>query len=1223
MGVSWRSSRAIVSGKRFELASDSAAGEFLSRRGRRVGLLDVVIFTVVSMVVVMIWGQQSKAVGLAAVATSSTTVSRAALDKAPLSIDFDKGDIKGAVAAAAAGRDDMENSDSSGLRVIEDGIAEGAMLVVHGLETEAETEDDEHGEDHSGDDTSQNPKPVPLPPPAIDALTPRAQDPGFVSEAEIEKERERKLQARLRRKLAKRRKWVSRMKRRVMETALARGLSTDETQRLLADAAAKRWRGDIDLAPGAESETSTIVSDGPGANEKTQKYHEGAEHDEQDLQEKKPQAKYHTQDVADSVSPDAAGGREDALPAVDGNPQADEAHAVASQEQGVVVTPPHDAAGARGDTVDAVDGSAQRGVEHNVASRVQDGSAKYRDGPQSWTPPAQPIRDVNRHLSTADLLPVFGVHVTNTAFLDPRVLRMFEGYDIRQDPEYADLVMADAIESLYTRYAPIAYGKDGVGMLTGSSSVVPTDSLCFVKHSGDTQKGYGLYAAQDLPQGSILGMYGGRIVSGDLLRDGRYAWGMPRMALRDLSSDEPKLISLVLDGAKEGNILRFLNDLGDDTHNIDPVWAPVHTRWILFYETTRPVRAGEELSVSYGPEYWGRGTLMTHDGLHFAPAFKPSSADNSASELMDDAGDVYNNSVGSDAAALDRVLEAEPLFVSGTDEDRAQIDEHVEQSSMNEVQPGIHEGESDSVRVKMEAENYSQPADALPKPIAPSSGYDMVNPVLDELSTVANRPVRNAVQRPYVEATQETRHGFDPVSDSGSESPGLRTLAPDLHPVSAPLDSTANSDDAPKSITSGASTAELPNAALQAAAVVPVLQVAPGALASTAAPGTAESVPTDPSRASRGNTPLWTQTQPEDSTTSGQQALGTAPPIAVLSSASAAPQHQIPVMRPVVATRHDLETASKLALVAEMRPVESAPGQARLTQHRSVDVSTSQYDVADSTNARQLTTQDYPIETATTQAAVVQRAAVDSPSVTAQEYPTEMASAAAPVAPGALQDSATYVRPAPQQNHPVDNGATLVARNGPAETAHAHPGVANYDNAEQVPVKATVLSLTSRHSTAESTAAQIQASQQETVTTAHAQPVAAPALSGATAAAQAPAAQSVDNTAYAQVAPKATPMRAGHEQDGGALRVPAHAQVSGESGAESGAESGEEMVSLHGTGARRHGDDGDIHAGDTLDGVATEGVAGTLNTSAGVEGAEEAAEAAAVTAFAGRDRVRE
>lgn len=142
--------------------------------------------------------------------------------------------------------------------------------------------------------------------------------------------------------------------------------------------------------------------------------------------------------------------------------------------------------------------------------------------------------------------------------------------------------------------------------------------------------GLGLFAAGELPKGTMIGEYSGivraavefRLPDGpeagddadpgetperggetgiDEPEDARqfptdYAWGYPE-CLPGLEFE--------IDAAEAGNELRFVN------HSFRPNLTVEHTvldsRWAVFFIASRRIRPGEQLLADYGEEYWSGG----------------------------------------------------------------------------------------------------------------------------------------------------------------------------------------------------------------------------------------------------------------------------------------------------------------------------------------------------------------------------------------------------------------------------------------------------------------------------------------------------------------------------------------------------------------------------------------------------------------------------------------
>eukprot|EP00177_Eucheuma_denticulatum_P007210 GFKZ01013119.1.p1 GENE.GFKZ01013119.1~~GFKZ01013119.1.p1 ORF type:complete len:576 (-),score=128.13 GFKZ01013119.1:800-2527(-) len=255
-------------------------------------------------------------------------------------------------------------------------------------------------------------------------------------------------------------------------------------------------------------------------------------------------------------------------------------------------------------------GEEKDGGDEDVAADDEgddDAAAGGDDGADEsleWDVPLQPVKDPNFNITMTNIEEVFGIKQANTTVLSNHMQMLLVNHDIRDDVEYQELEAAGNFSEFVAKYVPLV--KRGSGsLLGGRSPSVFTDNLYVVRHSGDSKKGYGVYATAAIPADTILAEYGGELADLDYIESGQYAWETPEMLIRDPKNGSVMNVSLVIDATKVGNLMRFVNDLGEKYHNVEPYWVPVDNFWHLFYVTTKDIQAGEELSVSYGDSYWG------------------------------------------------------------------------------------------------------------------------------------------------------------------------------------------------------------------------------------------------------------------------------------------------------------------------------------------------------------------------------------------------------------------------------------------------------------------------------------------------------------------------------------------------------------------------------------------------------------------------------------------
>jgi hypothetical protein len=115
-----------------------------------------------------------------------------------------------------------------------------------------------------------------------------------------------------------------------------------------------------------------------------------------------------------------------------------------------------------------------------------------------------------------------------------------------------------------------------------------------IKTSTIPNAGNGAFANIFIPKRTTLGYYKGKRLNSqqyDRLRDQSYVW--------ELSSRSGPIY---VDGKnpKISNWLRFLNDSRDRRVNVEPY----QYRGNIYYRTTKNIKPGEEMFISYGDSYW-------------------------------------------------------------------------------------------------------------------------------------------------------------------------------------------------------------------------------------------------------------------------------------------------------------------------------------------------------------------------------------------------------------------------------------------------------------------------------------------------------------------------------------------------------------------------------------------------------------------------------------------
>jgi hypothetical protein len=120
-----------------------------------------------------------------------------------------------------------------------------------------------------------------------------------------------------------------------------------------------------------------------------------------------------------------------------------------------------------------------------------------------------------------------------------------------------------------------------------------------VRFTGDTKRGFGVYADRDFKQGTLLVEYLGELVD-DLVVADRYGDRTAAYVLRFLRS------SLFVDGAAERSLGAMLNDGGAESNCVfliagsSDVDSLVSGRPGFWVAASKHIKKGDELKVSYG-----------------------------------------------------------------------------------------------------------------------------------------------------------------------------------------------------------------------------------------------------------------------------------------------------------------------------------------------------------------------------------------------------------------------------------------------------------------------------------------------------------------------------------------------------------------------------------------------------------------------------------------------
>eukprot|EP00929_Paragymnodinium_shiwhaense_P118002 TRINITY_DN8955_c0_g2_i1.p1 TRINITY_DN8955_c0_g2~~TRINITY_DN8955_c0_g2_i1.p1 ORF type:complete len:320 (-),score=25.91 TRINITY_DN8955_c0_g2_i1:209-1168(-) len=142
------------------------------------------------------------------------------------------------------------------------------------------------------------------------------------------------------------------------------------------------------------------------------------------------------------------------------------------------------------------------------------------------------------------------------------------------------------------------------------------DEYIMEKNSSIEGAGQGLFAKVGLPRGAVMPPYGGRMLKfSESKVGGPYAWcpvgsadaigEMDETALK--SGPKSKEISYCVDGeatTNEDNPSRLINAAGSPEECAKVNTEICEIGKVMYFRTTRPIAAGEELVTDYGNNYW-------------------------------------------------------------------------------------------------------------------------------------------------------------------------------------------------------------------------------------------------------------------------------------------------------------------------------------------------------------------------------------------------------------------------------------------------------------------------------------------------------------------------------------------------------------------------------------------------------------------------------------------
>lgn len=105
--------------------------------------------------------------------------------------------------------------------------------------------------------------------------------------------------------------------------------------------------------------------------------------------------------------------------------------------------------------------------------------------------------------------------------------------------------------------------------------------------------GYGIFAAQNISRGQLIGEYTGIVKKVDFsnnIKDYDYAWGFPPPT------------KCIVDSKDAGNFTRFINH--SDNPNVIMIYVRINKCWHLAYVANQDIKKDQQILAHYGNPYW-------------------------------------------------------------------------------------------------------------------------------------------------------------------------------------------------------------------------------------------------------------------------------------------------------------------------------------------------------------------------------------------------------------------------------------------------------------------------------------------------------------------------------------------------------------------------------------------------------------------------------------------
>jgi len=118
--------------------------------------------------------------------------------------------------------------------------------------------------------------------------------------------------------------------------------------------------------------------------------------------------------------------------------------------------------------------------------------------------------------------------------------------------------------------------------------------------------GFGAYTQKDLNKGDFIGEYTGSVDHISMSSDPTYAWHYPISHSKEAILQKTLFNEYCINASYFGNELQFVND-NKDSSNCDIEYIMTKNKAIhLIYVALKDIKAGEQLTVDYGDDYWNK-----------------------------------------------------------------------------------------------------------------------------------------------------------------------------------------------------------------------------------------------------------------------------------------------------------------------------------------------------------------------------------------------------------------------------------------------------------------------------------------------------------------------------------------------------------------------------------------------------------------------------------------